>query len=661
MKLYKTFVIAIALSCNISSFAYNKHYKRSVTIDFSIATSQQFINPPYISGVINDPTDPAATTGIRLDINENSLPILAANYSIAVTSSKTAVVPLANITIFKFDGYAIAKILPASVGYSDIKLTLTKGSSTDNITIKYAASAASATPSSTFFHTGMADASAAIALDTNYMLIGDDEINSLFVFDRKKSGLPVATYDYQNLLGLTDGSTNDYKEIDLEAGVKSPTINNRIYWISSLGTAGSSSVVKPNINRLFATDVAGTGSATSIATVGYYNNIRNSIITWGNNMGYNFTASAASGKDSKSIDGFNVEGMCFAPDNTTLYIGLRAPLVPISNRNKAVIVPITNFETWFNNGTATTTPTFANAIELNLGGRGVRDIIRLSNGVYIIAAGNYDNLPLNGALYKWTGVAADAPVLISQLPINTLNTETLVEIVENGQLATNKLEVISDNGSTEFYNDGTEAKDLSRNNYKKFRSDIVSTTTNVLPLKFTNYELRITNGTSNEKQVTNLWTTANEINVSHFNIQRSSNGKDFITIGKVTANNKVLNEYSFIDNKLPLTNDQLTLYYRLTGVDKDGKTNYSETKLLTINNKLSTINIYPNPANSIVTVECSNAKELLIVDYSGKIIYTDKTNRTSYIVNLKPFAKGVYIVKAILNNGVIKTEKLIVE
>jgi hypothetical protein len=41
---------------------------QSVTIDFSIATYQSFINPPYVSGVINDPTDPAATIGVRVDI-----------------------------------------------------------------------------------------------------------------------------------------------------------------------------------------------------------------------------------------------------------------------------------------------------------------------------------------------------------------------------------------------------------------------------------------------------------------------------------------------------------------------------------------------------------------------------------------------------------------
>jgi hypothetical protein len=58
------------------------------------------------------------------------------------------------------------------------------------------------------------------------------------------------------------------------------------------------------------------------------------------------------------------------------------------------------------------------------------------------------------------------------------------------------------------------------------------------------------------KNVAVNWTTANEINVSHFNIQRSSNGKDFINIGKVKANNKNYNEYSFTD---PLTTSYLPL------------------------------------------------------------------------------------------------------
>ena len=56
----------------------------------------------------------------------------------------------------------------------------------------------------------------------------------------------------------------------------------------------------------------------------------------------------------------------------------------------------------------------------------------------------------------------------------------------------------------------------------------------LLPVKITNYQLRITN----EKQVKNSWATSSEINTSHFNIQRSIDGKNFETIGKVNSKRK---------------------------------------------------------------------------------------------------------------------------
>ena len=67
-----------------------------------------------------------------------------------------------------------------------------------------AASAASNTPATTRFHTGSSDASAAIAIDENYMIVGDDEMNKLFVYNRKSPGLPITSFDFNGLLGLTD-------------------------------------------------------------------------------------------------------------------------------------------------------------------------------------------------------------------------------------------------------------------------------------------------------------------------------------------------------------------------------------------------------------------------------------------------------------------------
>ena len=181
-----------------------------------------------------------------------------------------------------------------------------------------------------------------------------------------------------------------------------------------------------------------------------------------------------------------------------------------------------------------------------------------------------------------------------------------------------------------------------------------------VPLKFINYTvsspLLVGGGF-----IQNNWQTANEINVSHFNLQRCTNGKDFITIGVVMAKNKATNNYQFID---PLTTHYspfTTLYYRLESIDYDGQKQYSEIKTLTINRLSSKVNIYPNPANTQVIISCANAKAIEIVDYLGKLVFTKNTINNYTTINVRGWAKGIYLVKILLNTGEIKTEKLVVE
>jgi hypothetical protein len=147
-------------------------------------------------------------------------------------------------------------------------------------------------------------------------------------------------------------------------------------------------------------------------------------------------------------------------------------LVPVTNRTNALIAPIQNFEQWFNNGGHPSgNPVIGEPIELNLGGRSVRDIIHLTNGKYIIVAGTYDEI-LNGAVYSWSGKATDQPVLLNTADVFSLSAEGAMEMFENGKPLAGKLQLISDNGSARFYNDGVKTK-LLQPNFKKFRSDII--------------------------------------------------------------------------------------------------------------------------------------------------------------------------------------------
>ncbi len=441
---------SIAMSVSTSNF-----------IDDGVTTPP--VSPFKASGVISDPTDPVSIYGLDFTVNDAETP--AANLTVTATSSNTAVVPNANIVVSGTGATRTVKITPAGVGYAAITVSVSDGTNAESYTISYAASAAAATPAATLWHTGLSDASDAIALDDNYYITGDDELDVLNVYSRSASGLKVASFDFASALNLPNPGK---PEVDLEAATRSAVNANRVYWLGSMST-GSDFLSRPNRDRLFATTITGTGAATSFSVVGY-GAIKTSLLAWGDVNGYNFTASAADGVDSKTPGGFAAEGMVFGPDSTTMYIGLRAPLVPTVNRTKAVIAPILNFETWFNNGTPSGYPTYGSPIELDLGLRGIRDLMRLSNGTYIILAGDPGSAS-TGAIYKWTGKAADAPVLVNSSVASSLNMEGALEVNENGNLSLSKLQVISDGGTVVLYNDGTEAKQFGDLILRKFRSD----------------------------------------------------------------------------------------------------------------------------------------------------------------------------------------------
>jgi hypothetical protein len=433
-----------------------------------------------ISGVIGDPTDPAATTGIDFEI----LDVETGPDALQVTaSSDDPAIATPNLSYNGGNQWNLT-ITPVDVGYATITVEVadTDGN-VDTYTIDYAASAASANPTTTRFHTWASDASAAIRVDENYMLVADNEDEVIRLYDRQQSGLPINKFDF-----TTDLNLNDNREVDLEASTR---VDDRIYWLGSHSN-NNDGKIRESRYRLFATDLTGSGENITLSFVGYYAGLRADLIQWDQNDRhgkganyYGLEASAAEGIGPEASDGngFNIEGLALAPDSTTTaYVAFRAPIVPPGDRTKALIVPVTNLPSLVSGNPSVGPAEFGAPIELDLGECGIRSIGRNDNNEYLIIAGpapdGGGNTGCSGfSLYTWTGDPVDAP---QPLPTDLAALQTRGSFEAIVDLPTplpldgqGCIQLVIDNGGTPWYNDGIRSKDLTEKNYQKFRSEQV--------------------------------------------------------------------------------------------------------------------------------------------------------------------------------------------
>lgn len=188
--------------------------------------------------------------------------------------------------------------------------------------------------------------------------------------------------------------------------------------------------------------------------------------------------------------------------------------------------------------------------------------------------------------------------------------------------------------------------------------DSISVTASTVPVNFIDYA--VTHAKVQSKYAAkNRWQVGNEINVAKYFIQRSNNGVNFENIGTVFPNKNFV--YEFTDYELP--KNVTNIFYRIVGVDMDGSKTYSQTKSFNLNRSLLNIAVFPNPANDFVTIESNEGiKEIRIFDELGREIesYAPKSDgNTSYKVQLKHYAKGVYSVHITSKKDDIYISKLI--
>jgi len=179
----------------------------------------------------------------------------------------------------------------------------------------------------------------------------------------------------------------------------------------------------------------------------------------------------------------------------------------------------------------------------------------------------------------------------------------------------------------------------------------------VLPLDLISFSGRRT-----EEKNFLTWTTANEINTSHFEIERSTDAISFTNIGTVeaTGNTTGQKDYTYLDESAG--ND--LVYYRLKMVEMNGSFSYSSV-IGVSEEQLKILHLFPCPAKDLISlVVYSNDEQEVnvdIYDMTGRIVrrmnlpIQKGNNRVT--VDISGLPPSVYNVKLYLINSKAYTSK----
>ncbi len=179
-----------------------------------------------------------------------------------------------------------------------------------------------------------------------------------------------------------------------------------------------------------------------------------------------------------------------------------------------------------------------------------------------------------------------------------------------------------------------------------------------LPVELTKFEGR--NNDKGEHILT--WETQAEINSSHFTLEHSKDGRNFLSMETIPAkgNTELLSQYESI-NTTPSYRDN---YYRLKIVDLDNSFEYSSVIYLPLNSVNDLIAIVPNPSEGIFQLSKTsfdNDLNIKVFNSVGQLV-NEKTwnkNENNFSLDLTFQPNGIYWVQVFSQSNLVVMERLV--
>ena len=156
-------------------------------------------------------------------------------------------------------------------------------------------------------------------------------------------------------------------------------------------------------------------------------------------------------------------------------------------------------------------------------------------------------------------------------------------------------------------------------------------------------ELSSFEGARSEGVSTLKWQTVSELNNSHFDVQYSTNGIDFLTVGTIIGQGTSTEVHSYQFEHRTAGIDH---YYRLKQIDYDGSENLSD--IISLQEKMSGVQVFPNPVNNTasLTVRSENTiTSVVVLNALGQTVQSE-TQLNDHYLQLQPIREsGVFIIK----------------
>lgn len=157
------------------------------------------------------------------------------------------------------------------------------------------------------------------------------------------------------------------------------------------------------------------------------------------------------------------------------------------------------------------------------------------------------------------------------------------------------------------------------------------------------------------------WRSANEINFSHFDIERSPDGRTWSLLGVVPGNGSAdqVRSYQFTDSHpLPLG------YYRLRETDFGGSTTFSNIISVEQPRSEGVVHVMPNPSHGRFRVQWDlppeTTTEMTVTDATGRLVQQQQFSDTVKEIDLTGHAPGVYTL-SLRNGNMVAHRRVVLE